>query len=495
MIKNLTIGTYLVLLSHILVAQYQTPGTGVSWDLDELVENAGGAILYMGYYEVLQDITISSNDTLRHSINGLVKMHSSVLFTVEGVLQLLPPDSILFEPFDEGQFFKGFEFDNSSASYLKNCILKNAGGTNLISSDMSFENCSFRYNDKSNSTGVIDLYHSSPQIIQCKFYENEGPAVLSAANGQSSPYIYGNSIIRNNTANTNMPQLNLGTSAPEIPIRIIKNTIEGFYDKAGGIAITTLAGGSLECVIDSNIIFNNRYGITAYGFDITSTISNNIIRDNNIENLPMQGGSGINYWGGTSNVSMVYGNRIHGNLWGITNTGDAMPNLGQVGTDTINPGRNKFYENGNGGSEYAFYNNTPNAIFAENNYWGYSDPDSVEAVIFHYPDDESLGLVDYNPYLDSLLTRSQVNRISKFNVLAYPNPAENFIYLELPDFRYLKEEARLNLITNSGEKVLSLAVPTRNKLMKINFSGLSKGLYILEINTGNQLLRSKVIIQ
>jgi hypothetical protein len=280
-----------------------------------------------------------------------------------------------------------------------------------------------------------------------------------------------------------MPQVNLGTSAPGKSIEIIGNTIEGFYDKAGGIAVTTLAGGTLECIIDSNVIFNNRYGITAYGFDITSTISNNLIHDNNIENLPMMGGSGINFWGGTSNTSQVHGNEIHGNLWGITNTGDALPNLGQVEPDTVNPGRNRIYGNGNGGVEYALYNNTPNDLFAENNYWGSYDPDSVELVIFHYPDDETLGLVDYLPVMDSLTTGT-APPAARHSWLAFPNPADTYIRVQVPREMLGMPGIEAVVYDTGGRRAGHCH--RRATVLEMDISGLPPGMYIIVTRAGEQ---------
>ncbi|MEZ4824517.1 MAG: dockerin type I domain-containing protein [Ignavibacteria bacterium] len=65
--------------------------------------------------------------------------------------------------------------------------------------------------------------------------------------------------------------------------------------------------------------------------------------------------------------------------------------------DTTDVGLNQIYNNGNTGQIYDLYNNTPDSLKAENNYWGTSIQDSVEAHIYHKPDDPSLGNVDYLP--------------------------------------------------------------------------------------------------
>lgn len=474
-------------------SQYTSPGTGVVWDLDDLVNNSGGAVTEDGgVYLINEDLSIISPDTIRLVDNAVLKFEAEKLITISGVFEANPPDSIVFSAIDTLSTYKSFRFEDSDFSSLINCVVEFGGGIDILNSDMAFMNCTFRKNDKSNSTGVIDLFFSNPMIIDCKFYYNEGPAVLSGANSECSPLIQGNLIYRNNTANSNMPQINLGTSSPGIPIEIVNNTITGYYDKAGGIAVTTLAGGELDCIIDGNSISNNRYGITAYGFDISSVISNNTIYDNNIENLPMVGGSGINYWGGTSNASMVYGNEIHGNLWGITVTGDALPNFGQVINDTVNVGLNRIYDNGNLGITYALYNNTPNDIFAQNNFWGSYNLDSVEMVIFHQPDDETLGLVDYLPIGDTLVT--QLDGVMMHDApFLFPNPADSYLTVQIPEDFTTANELSVTLLNMNGQEVKQMKI--NDSLIKIDLAGIVPGLYFIEISDHIHRITTKFIKQ
>jgi hypothetical protein len=202
----------------------------------------------------------------------------------------------------------------------------------------------------------------------------------------------------------------------------------------------------------------------------------------------MQGGSGINFWGGTSNASQVYGNEIYGNLWGITNTGDALPNLGQVEPDTVNPGGNRIYGNGNLGIEYNLYNNTPNDMFAENNYWGSYDLDSVELVIFHYPDDESLGFVDYLPIMDSLTT--EIPRIeSRDQPAIFPNPADSFIRLERPGIFKGSGMIRVQVFNATGQPVFRERL--EETTLRIDISDLARGNYVIEMSDGKSIFTAK----
>src|SRR5690606_20038433 len=98
----------------------------------------------------------------------------------------------------------------------------------------------------------------------------------------------------NNTANSNRPQINMGTTMANEPLQIIQNTIIGdpAMEMAGGIAVANFVGGSINVMIDDNTIQNNRYGITIIGPSNSAFIRNNIIEDNNIQGDPNLGGSG-----------------------------------------------------------------------------------------------------------------------------------------------------------------------------------------------------------
>jgi hypothetical protein len=50
-------------------------------------------------------------------------------------------------------------------------------------------------------------------------------------------------------------------------------------------------------------------------------------------------------------------------------------------------------------TQYNFYNNQPDNVTAEYNWWGTTDIDAINASIYDYYDDASKGIVDYVPYL------------------------------------------------------------------------------------------------
>lgn len=443
--------TLLVLMASSLnlTAQYITPGTGVDWTFDDLVTNSGGVVTTSsGIYFVNEDLTISTGDMLSIE-NGIeVKIAADILIKVNGTWEATPDEQAVFTAIDPESRFKGFRFEESVASVIDNCLIEYGGGIKLVDCDVQISNSIIRYFDKEYSTGAINLFHSSPDIYENEIYENAGPAIASGSTSASSPQIVNNNIFENNTSNANTPQINLGTMA-EDSIRIIGNTITGLYEMAGGIAVTTLMGGEIECVIKDNIIQNNRYGVTCYGSNISAVITNNEILDNNIDGNPDTGGSGLNFYGGETNTAIVSHNKITGNLWGITIQSDAQPNMGQLEGDIYNEGMNEIYDNGNNDVEYNLYNNTPNPIMAENNYWGVDNAGDAEEVIFHEPDDGSLGFIDYLPILTGGVNVDDLEAKQNGIITAvFPVPASKQVTIEL------ERKAAVKIYSSNGALML-----------------------------------------
>ena len=85
----------------------------------------------------------------------------------------------------------------------------------------------------------------------------------------------------------------------------------------------------------------------------------------------------------TSNTTKTKGGGIslsNGSRPAISNN-DIYGNTGVYGSDFYNG-------NASGGAD----------VNAENNWWGTTDGNTIESLIWHFIDDSSLGVVDYTPY-------------------------------------------------------------------------------------------------
>ncbi len=393
--KKLILALITLVMCINLDAQYVTSGNGNLFSLQALADSAGTQFSVVNEnYQMNGEITIAAGDTLKIETSDTVFLESDAHLVIEGVMFAIAQNPTTITASDSTLGFYGITFDESSGSLLSNVHFSYGGGISLLYSDLQIENCKFYKMTDQNGSGAISMLQSNPVIENCEFLHNFQAAISSGATASSSPKIRNNYLYRNNTENANRPQINLGTSDGVTDILIYGNTIDGFYDEAGGISLATLAGGSVSATVDSNIVKNNRYGINIQG-NVDAVITSNKILNNNIEDNPMMGGSGISFYSGAT--AMVSHNIISGNLWGITVINGAVPNLGQLGTDTVNIGHNYIFGNGNNNVTYNLYNNTDGDIYAQNNYWGTDSETEAAAGIFDIADDSSLGEVFYSP--------------------------------------------------------------------------------------------------
>ncbi len=377
--------------------QFVTPGDGETYTMDDLVDISQGVVTFENdAYTIHEDLTISENDILEILEDIVIKTASEKRIVVYGAFIADPPEELLIMAVDPANRFRGFRFEEASeTSMMRNTIVEYGGGIQLIDTDMLFENCTIRYFDRSNTSAAINLSGSNPVIQHCYFLENGGSAIGSGANVQASPQILHNQFIKNSSDNTNRPQINMGPGGSDT-LKIIGNYIEGGYIMAGGIAVANLFSvGNTVALIKDNHIADNRYGIASMGGQITSIITGNTILDNNIQGEPMQGGSGLNFFGGSTNQAYVHNNVIRGNLWGITIQNEAQPNIGEEENPLT--GFNVIEDNENSGVIYGLYNNTPGAIMAQNNYWGTEDEETAAGYIFDEDFDPNLGPVTFLP--------------------------------------------------------------------------------------------------
>lgn len=396
---------------HSARANYTTPGTGGKYSLADLVAASNGDVTFnLDACFVNDTITISLNDTLAITSNAIVKFAAGTFFDVNGTIIINPPAGVLFTAQNTATGYLGMRINVNSKSVLKKLTFEYAVSLRLTDCNVSIDSCVFQYNNNSNSTafgnGAVALFRSSPVITNSRFLQNQRAAIQGGANVNNSPKIINCLFMDNNTTNQNVPQINLGATGPDTA-KILNNQILRASNRSGGIGFLPI--GDVFVVISGNVIRNNRYGITLNGgSNINSLISYNVIDSNNTEGNSLSGGSGISYSGGSSTShqnSIVTGNYIRWNLWGITigpttTGGGAKPNLGNTNnSDTADDGKNWIYGNTNTSTPLIdLYNNNVDDIQAQNNYWGSGNPDTVEARIFHKVDNASLGLVNYSGY-------------------------------------------------------------------------------------------------
>lgn len=404
---------------NVSAALYTSPGTGVNWTLDDLVVNSGGLVTFNGTEYVFADsVTISTGDVLRIETDATVKFNPLVVFKISGTIIITPPTGVLFTSVNTATPFRGMLLDFSSGSIINKLTYEYASSLRLNDCSPVISNSIIRNNTQSTilASTALSLARSKPVITNCQFLNNHRGAIGGGANVQYAPSIINCTFSGNNIINGNTPQISFSVTGVDTAKVIGCTIINPAGIRTGGISVWPSIYGVANVVINSNNISGNRYGINVQGgSEVNTMISYNRIANNNIENNPNLGGSGIAFSaGGTGNHqnSIVTGNTFENNLWGITiyarttpapgvPVSGARPNLGNLNNaDTSDDGKNRFINNTNFNTPgIDFYNNSADPIFAMGNYWNTNIESEVEGKIFHQTDDPTLGLVTYSSFL------------------------------------------------------------------------------------------------
>ncbi|MBP9159410.1 MAG: T9SS type A sorting domain-containing protein [Flavobacteriales bacterium] len=487
---------FAVLLSFEAQAQYTTPNTGQSYGLAELVDISGGVFTVTSDTSYLQnaDFTLAATDTLLITEDVIWAVAATASIDIAGSFITAPPEQLYITSATADQPHQGMRFEDSSSVYMQRTSILEGGSIKCLTGDLTLSYCTVSAQVANATTGAaLELSRGKAIIDHVDFLNNEMAAISSSANIAAAPQISYCNFQYNGYANQNRPQINLGPSGTDTT-RILNNVVTGdpTNTMAGGIAFSSLLGVEGHVVIDSNTVTDNRYGITVTGNTITALITNNIITDNNTQGDPNLGGSGINLYGGATNVSMVSGNQITGNLWGVTLQDAVTTNFGDTAAATFNPGGNSFSANGNGGVIYALYNNTPNAVPAMNNCWDYVNPmtdsTSVAAVIFDAADDNTLGPVYFMPFSTCDFTTGIAPTEATADALTvYPNPSRGEVTIrsDRPLEHYALYNAKGQLV-RSGQWQ-----PGRSVVL----NDLGAGLYLLKVDGEGVTYGRRIVVE
>lgn len=379
-------------------AQWVSPGNGTTYTFPDLVDVTEGVVtIGENGFVINGDLTISTNDVLKIDDQVARIDAAEVLVTINGSMVCTNTNRVKFYGLNEIQHFS-MRFEYATGCNIKKMYFSDGAGIKVIESDVIFDDVKFVYFTRDYSNAVIDILNCDPTIKDCYFMLNHGSAISSPANGEASPQILNCDFDTNVTDNVNTPQINLGPGGNDT-IRIVGNEIYTIMAQwhVGGVSVADLASvGSTKVLLKDNIIRDNRYGYNQQGYTISSVIVGNQFLDNNHEENPMNGGSGISIYGSsTNNKAVLRNNVITGNLWGITAIF-----LHDIDLGTVDDwGYNEIHDNGNGGMIYDLYNNASYDIMAVGNKWGSTDYDEIESHIYHQADDPSLGLVTFYPFV------------------------------------------------------------------------------------------------
>ncbi len=374
----------------------QTEGSGVTF------EN--------GAYVVGSPLLIDETKTLYLEDNEVIKLKDKVEIKIEGLVEFTPKTGVTFQAYDEVSHPKQLSINGDEAGgTIKNVTFIDVPLKLVVGIPIVIDGCEFKY--VRSRKNAIDIGTSkSVQVTNCRFIENDYPAVGTGAN-ITAPLLFKNNYLYKNSKNArNRPQINV-TVAGDGLVEIIENEVVGPAENTtcGGIAVNNLLGlsGTNKVVISGNKVRDNRYGIATIGL-MDVVISKNELIDNMYEADPSIGGEGISITasGKAEPKAKIFENTLKGNLWGIVVNGNfsngSGPNV-SIGDLTEGPnyniGKNVLDNRGHDGMHHELYNNSPKDMMAVNNTWGSFEQteENIEKVIFHKTDDPKLGKVTYMP--------------------------------------------------------------------------------------------------
>ena len=499
---------FIVLIFAILIfnlkADYTSPATGVYFTLDSLVTYSAGSVTKdsVNYY-INQTVVISITDTLFINrgnyivftdITGNVELEINGALFAQGSIE----DSIVFTSQNQnpGDYY-GIRYRNtSSGSDFKTryCRIEYATrAIDVVGADAIIENCLLQYHGHT----AVDLRQSNSTVKNCTLRRNDQRTIYMTLS--SSPLIQGNTIIENNLLNASpYPFINIGLQGVNSPV-IDNNTIIGGNYMSGGIAIWN----SSNAEIKNNLIENCGYGILCYQQNANPYIMINTIRNNTIHPDTLNWGFAIACNG--SNAPVISGNIIEGNYYGVAIINGAQPNVGNLSNaDSTDDGNNQFLGNGIGSNLYELYNNNSLPLFAENNWWGTDNPDSIEARIVHQVDNPAFGLVDFDPFIQNDPSGISTEN-KKFPQIieifpAYPNP-----FNPSTKFSFILQKpskVKINIFNILGEQVNTiLEYDLLTGFHQVSWNGKNSngqnavsGIYFYTIEAGNTIISNKIIL-
>lgn len=466
-------------------AQFTSPNNGTSYTLTSLSAAAPTVLVKNGLeYTLTADLTISATDKLLINEDATLKVNAGVAIFVYGEYKTTAGNFTITAS-TIGSPYRGIRFEEGSVAEMKNTRIEYGGGVRVLTATpFLMDNCILYKNNNSGSTNLassaaLAIFQGSGHVVKnSQFLENSRAGINSGASGAVSIDITNNYFYGNNTDNGNYPQINMGPAGVD-STRVLNNSIIGnrTITKSGGISVSGLLGGVNRFRIQGNTVKDNRYGITHQGAGSSGIIRNNIIENNNTENLPNSGGSGISLTG-TQKV-IVRNNQIRGNLWGITILSNAVIDLGTANDS----GNNIFKNNINAGNTVAFFNNTPNLVSAIGNCWRENEL-SNDAMVQSVIGSQTANTVSFKPY--NCAESLAVSDVSKSSIKIYPNPSKNHFFLET------ENTGNIVIQDLSGKVVHSSLVDKGKNEISTN---LQSGVYIITQISEGKKSNTKLIIQ
>ena len=254
--------------------------------------------------------------------------------------------------------------------------------------DITIDCGGYTLTGSSRTYGIYIANQNGVEIKDCKFKGFKRQIFLEGADSNN---VYDNEIVDSledgiylKDSSYNIIEGNVVSDNGRIGIVIINdsnsNTVEG--NIINGMDENACVGLYQES--DDNIFKENVLDGCLFGVEIWKGSDSNEINYNTINN---SAGRGINILNESTNNTLSYNIIENSSEFGIY--------LDEGSFDNVFS-----YNNIIDSVAYNMYNNQTDNVSAENNWWGSADEVDIRIDIYDYEDDQSLGVVDYSPWLN-----------------------------------------------------------------------------------------------
>ena len=132
----------LLFISAASAGNYITPGTGIRWNLDDLVTYSGGSVTFSaGQYNVIDTVKISATDTLMITSDATVKFAKNTFLAARGTLIINPPTGVLFTAQNTADGYYGMRIDTSSSTLLRKLTFEYAVSLKITDCSPTLDSC------------------------------------------------------------------------------------------------------------------------------------------------------------------------------------------------------------------------------------------------------------------------------------------------------------------------------------------------------------------
>ena len=354
-------------------------------------------------YEIVGNISIPGADSLEIEAGVEIFSQGNYKITAEGYILANGTinDSIYFTVDTGTNYWGGIRLENEIAqSNFSYCRISNTNdmndyGIQSVASPVIVENCTLDNHKKAVSfSGLSSDDPPYMEISNSKIINCEQNGILITDNS--------NALVHNceitqcglGTQYRGAIQLGLQSSAHDCSPTITNNNIHN-NGKQGMILGNMFNYQEMAPTVENNEVYNNLTGI--YLYNAKGNYHNNHVYNNFISNDPNSGAGFMLYGSGAYGVFTE--NHVHNNYTGFFLDNNAGANLGDIGNfNNSDNGLNMIHDNVFfDGTVFSVVNNSAEDVKAENNIWDHiADHDST---IVDGNDNNSYGLVDYEPYL------------------------------------------------------------------------------------------------